>query len=115
MGDQYQRCQALPRLFALILLCFGCAVPRMVKYERPYPPEPSLVQHIDRCAITFPAVQNKRQIMIYPLPDLEPVEVSRFGVVLSGECPRRLRTAYRTNNELGEISPTYQLSPKTER
>ena len=52
--------------------------------------------------------------MIYLLPDLEPVEVSRFGVVLSGECPRKLRAAYWTNNEIGEISPTYQLSPNTQ-
>ena len=87
----------------------------MVKYERPYPPEPSVVQHSDRCAITFPAVHDKQQIMLYPLPDLEPVKVSRFGVILSGECPRKLRAAYWKNNELGEISPTYQLSPKTER
>ena len=112
MDNQYQRCHPLSWLCALILLLFGCAVPRMIKYERPYPPEPSVVQHIDRCAITFPAVRNKGQIMIYTLPKLEPVEVSRFGVVLSGECPQKLRAAYWTNNELGEISPTYQLSPK---
>ena len=115
MVDQYQHCQALPRLCVLIPLLFGCAVPRVIKYEHPYPPKPSVVQHIDRCAITFQAVHNKRQIMIYPFPDLKPVQVSRFGVVLLGECPRKIRAAYWRDNELGEISPTYQLNPQTQR
>ena len=103
MDNQYQRCPALPRHCALILLLFGCAVPRIVRYERPYPPEPSVVQHSDRCAITFPAVHDKQQIMLYPLPDLEPVKVSRFGVVLSGECPLKTTCRLLENNELGEI------------
>ena len=115
MVDEYQYCQRFLWLCALVPLLFGCAVPRVVKYERPYPPKPSVVQHTDGCSITFPATHKKGQIIIYPLPDLEPVTISRVGVVLSGKCPSKMRAAYLHENRLGEISPTYQLSPSASR
>ena len=114
--NRRRRGQRTPgQLYALFFVIWGCAVPRVVDHVRHFPTAPRVIQHADRCAISFSESQRKSQIIIYPYPDLRPLRVNPLGVVIQGECPRKIRAAYLTNNQLGEISPTYWLSPKIRR